>query len=36
VTAAPALRDRFARPSTPAASPGEEPQPEPAGSAAHR
>jgi hypothetical protein len=36
VTAAPALRDRFARPPTPGASPGEEPQPEPAGSAAHR
>jgi hypothetical protein len=36
VTAAPALRDRSARPPTPAGSPGEEPQPEPAGSAAHR
>ena len=36
VTAAPALRGRFARRPTPASSPGEEPQPEPAGSAAHR
>jgi hypothetical protein len=37
VTAAQALRDRFARRRTPAGSPAGEPQPEPAGSAAaHR
>jgi MFS family permease len=37
VTAAPALRGRSARRPTPAGSPGEQPQPEPAGSAAaHR
>ena len=36
VTAAPALRDRSARRPTPAGSPGDQPQPEPAGSAAHR
>ncbi len=36
VSAAQALRNRFARQPAPAASPADEPQPEPAGSAAHR
>ena len=36
VSAAQAVRNRFARQPAPAASPADEPQPEPAGSAAHR